>query len=250
MSVICIHQPDFAPWAGFFERLLHCDCFVLLDDVQFLRRGWHHRDRIKTEDGSSAWLTVPIKKAPRDTLIKDIEIASEPTWPERHLALLRRAYQGARYYTPVMREIEQIYTAGHSMLVDLNMALIRFGLRMFDIDVRLVNSSVLGVSSAGTQRLIDLTLSQGGRRYLTGTGSVDYLDMDGMREAGIEPVIHRYAQQPYPQLFGGFIGQLSCLDMFFNCGSDAAKLLRGPASPPFSPEPSRPSCDPVQHSRI
>ena len=32
---VCIHQPDFAPWGGFFQRLLDCDLFLLLDDAQF-----------------------------------------------------------------------------------------------------------------------------------------------------------------------------------------------------------------------
>lgn len=60
-KIVTIHQPDFLPWRGFFDRWGKSDLYIVLDDVQFLRRGWHHRDKIKTKDGVK-WLTVPVKK--------------------------------------------------------------------------------------------------------------------------------------------------------------------------------------------
>ena len=59
MTKVCIHQLDFAPHMAFFDRLRDVDLFVVLDDAQFLRRGWQHRDRIKTPRGP-AWLSVPV----------------------------------------------------------------------------------------------------------------------------------------------------------------------------------------------
>jgi hypothetical protein len=44
------HQPIVLPWPGFFCKALRADALVLLDRVQCpLRRGWMHRNRLKSD---------------------------------------------------------------------------------------------------------------------------------------------------------------------------------------------------------
>jgi len=64
MTTVAIHQPQYLPYLGFFHKLLHCDVFVALDNVQFLRRGFQNRNKIKTKQGWQ-WLTVPVVHQPR-----------------------------------------------------------------------------------------------------------------------------------------------------------------------------------------
>jgi hypothetical protein len=61
-------QPYFLPYAGYFRLLAMSDLFVLLDDVQFPRRGWVHRNRLHDREGKPSWLTLPLKKGDRDEL--------------------------------------------------------------------------------------------------------------------------------------------------------------------------------------
>ena len=65
-------QPYFFPYAGYFRLLAAADRFIILDTVQFPRRGWVHRNCVH-KDGKENWITLPIKKCPRDTLIKDLK---------------------------------------------------------------------------------------------------------------------------------------------------------------------------------
>ena len=37
--VVAIHQPNFLPWLGWFDKLARADVMVLLDDVQFPKKG-------------------------------------------------------------------------------------------------------------------------------------------------------------------------------------------------------------------
>lgn len=67
-------QPYFFPYQGYFNLINQVDKFVILDDVQFNRRGWVHRNKLYNFNNELSWLTLPLKKKPRDTtLIKDIE---------------------------------------------------------------------------------------------------------------------------------------------------------------------------------
>ena len=76
MSNVVIHQPEYFPWVNLFLRMVKCDKFVFLDSVQYLRRSFQNRNIIG-KDGNIVYITVPIKYAPRDTLIRDIVITAE-----------------------------------------------------------------------------------------------------------------------------------------------------------------------------
>ena len=56
---VAIVQSSYVPWKGFFDLIRAVDEFILLDDVQFTKRDWRSRNRIKTKEGS-AWLTIPV----------------------------------------------------------------------------------------------------------------------------------------------------------------------------------------------
>ena len=56
---VSIHQPDFIPWLGFFDKIRLSDLFIIGDNVQFRKKGWTNRNQIKTANGAS-WLTIPV----------------------------------------------------------------------------------------------------------------------------------------------------------------------------------------------
>jgi hypothetical protein len=72
MITAAVMQPYFVPYAGYFSLIASVDVFVVLDCVQFPRRGWVHRNRLADASGSPRWLTLPIEKAPRDVKIRDL----------------------------------------------------------------------------------------------------------------------------------------------------------------------------------
>ena len=93
--IVTIHQPDFLPWLGFFDRWEKSDLYIVLDDVQFIRRGWQHRDKIKTSQGIK-WLTVPvIKKNKYFQKINEVKINNSIDWRKNHLNIIEESYRKA-----------------------------------------------------------------------------------------------------------------------------------------------------------
>lgn len=216
------------PYLGFFDRLLHTDHFLILDDVQFIRRGWQHRDIIKSRE-DTPWLTLSLKKGEYHQKILDVKLSEEVGWIKSNLNLISECYSKAPYFDLVFSQVESIYHAGHKRMIDINMALLRMALNLFEIDVTISFSSEYFITSTSTQRLVDLVSAVNGDIYLTGPGSKNYLDEYLFDLAGIRVRWQNFKHPVYPQLHGNFVPMLSCLDVLFNCGPDAAKILRSAA---------------------
>src|SRR5713226_2920464 len=108
MNIVCIHQPDFVPYLGFFHRLLIADHFILLDDVKFIKDGWQHRDRIKGRNGST-WLTLSVRKGSHHQHINEVAMAENKKWIDSNLNLLHECYSKAKYFSEVFPQVEAIY---------------------------------------------------------------------------------------------------------------------------------------------
>lgn len=226
MKTVVIHQPDFIPYLGFFHRLLYADLFVILDDVQFLRRGWHHRDKIKTVNGDS-WITVEVKKAHQQTKINQM-LLNQSDWKQQHLKMLIYSYKKAKYFNEIYPFVEQCYAQNNDRLMDFNMTLIQMMMKLLDINVGIKYSSEYNLATTSNELLVDILRKVSATHYLSGIGAKDYFKSNPFDEAGISVVWQDFKHPIYPQLHGEFIPYLSTLDMLFNCGIEKSReILRG-----------------------
>ena len=125
MSKLYIHQPDFLPSLNFFLRSKVSDNFVILDDVQFNRRGWTNRDLIKTQNGSQK-ITIPVKYMPRNlSLIKNIKISYETNWVNEISDKIEKNYNKSKFYENNFNLIHKELDKKHEKLIDLNVCLIK-----------------------------------------------------------------------------------------------------------------------------
>ncbi len=229
-KIVVIHQPDFIPYLGFFHRFLNADMYIALDHVQFVHsnRSWTHRDKIKTAQGEK-WLTVSVKKAPRDTAINRIELSADTDWRQDNLRLVEQNYRKAPYFAELMPEIERLYALPCRMLHEFNMASIEMLMDMLDVRIPWVWSSGLNPVGAKNELLVDLLQKVSATHYLSGVGARDYFDPIPFAKAGIEVVWQDFTHPVYTQQFGEFVPYLSALDVLFNHGIAASReiLRRG-----------------------
>ncbi|WLE95577.1 MAG: WbqC family protein [Candidatus Electrothrix communis] len=228
-KTVVIHQPDFAPYLGFFHRLLHADLYVVLDHVQFVNgtsRAWTHRDKIKTANGEK-WLSLSVNKVPRDTAINQIELSKKVDWRTNNLRLLQEAYRKAPFFDEIYSEVEQLYQNSEEMLCQFNLKVIEWLFEVFDLLVPMVLSSQLNVVGSKNELLVDILQKVEANCYLSGVGAGDYFNSKPFDNAGIEVLWQDFTHPEYPQMYGEFIPYMSCLDLLFNCGvSRSRKLLR------------------------
>jgi len=225
-KVVVIHQPDFVPHLGFFHRFLNADMYIALDHVQFVygSRAWTHRDKIKTAQGAK-WLTVSVKKAPRDTAINQIELSTDTDWRQDNLHLLKQNYRHAPFYSELMPEIERLYAWPVKLLRDFNMASIEMLMGMLDVRIPWVWSSSLDPVGAKNDLLVNLLKKVSATHYLSGVGAQDYFQPEPFAQESIKVIWQNYTHPVYAQQFGEFVPYLSALDVLFNHGITASREI-------------------------
>jgi hypothetical protein len=220
-----IVQSSYLPWRGAFAMVARCDVFVFLDSVQFTRRDWRTRNRIKTPQGL-LWLSVPVKQkgnylAPIDA----IEIA-EAGWAGRHLRSIEGAYRRGAGFVETIAALKEAYAgvAGEPMLWRVNQHLMRAVCAILGIatpfrrDVDLLPRERLGALDP-TARLVALAAAAGATRYLSGPAAQSYLDRDRFAARGIAVEWMSYAGLPrYQQLWGEFEPAVSIVDPLLTLG--------------------------------
>jgi hypothetical protein len=237
-KIVAIHQPNFMPWLGYFDRMIEADLFVLLDHVQFERRNYQNRMMIRLED-TSKWLTVPVVQLSQKELIIDKQVDNpEDTnggrwWGPNHFATLRYAYRKAPYFEQYAPRLREILEARWDKLVDLNLATLDFLRESFEIDTPMVRSSTLNVPGARSQLLLNICTHVGGSAFLGGMGgSREYLQQDEFRAANMGVLWQDFVHPVYPQCGSEvFIKGLTALDLLFNCGPKSAEILRASKLP-------------------
>lgn len=219
-------QSNYVPWRGYFDLLGSVDEFILLDDVQYTRRDWRNRNRIKTPQGSR-WLTIAVQVSGRyqqsiyDTLV------AEPDWPERHWDILRQRYADARCFEEVAEFVADLYaTAPGPRLTHVNRHFIERIATYLGIDTQLTLSLDYAPEGVKTDRLVDLCVKAGASEYVSGPAARAYLEEDLFRERGIEVSWFGYGPYPeYDQVHPPFDPHVSVLDLLLCTGSAAASLI-------------------------
>jgi hypothetical protein len=223
--ILAAHQPQFAPWLGYFDKMDRSDVFVLLDNVQFKKNEWQNRNRVKGSKGPQ-WLTVPVSFRFGDK-IDAVAISSRQDWRHRHVQTLRACYGRAPHFAEMFHLYESCIESPWRGLSALNTELLhaiatRLGVRT---PVELA-STLEPLTSDRDGRLIELCRRLGADTYLAGEGGRGYMNLDRFRSAGIEVEFQEYLHPTYPQLFGDFVPRLSILDLLFNCGPDSMDIVR------------------------
>lgn len=226
--VVAIHQPNFLPWLGFFDKLARADVFVLLDDVQFPRTGAGTPvNRVKMMVASRPrWITAPIVRSGSATRqIRQVRIDDTQRWRTRMERTLRFNYARSPGFEVVFPLVRELLATPTTSLADFNEACIRRLAQALDLQTELVRSSSFDVSARGTMRLVALVDAVGGSTYLSGDGSESYLEGETFRRHGLEVVFQQFRHPEWPQRPPRTRAGLSIVDALMRCGLERTRAL-------------------------
>jgi len=224
---VAIVQSSYIPWKGYFDLIRAVDEFVLYDDVQFTKRDWRSRNRIKTADGL-LWLTVPVAvKGQFTQRIRDAVI-SDPRWAEKHWRTLKHAYGRAPHFGAYQNALERLYaTVPETSLSLVNRHLIDGFCALLGITTRITWSMDYRLEGDRTGRLVEICKQAGAAEYISGPAARAYMDEQQFIDANVALRWANYDGYPeYPQLHPPFEHAVSVIDLLVHAGPEAGRYLK------------------------
>ena len=224
---VAINQSNYISWKGYFDMIKSVDLFILYDDVQFTKRDWRNRNKIKTPHGLK-WLTIPVNVKGRYFQKINETTVSDKKWNSNHLKTIKGCYSKSEHFLEVFPLIENLYkTANYDMISEINFHFITGICEYLGIDTKIVFSSIYDLSvQRKNERLIDICKQAGAKEYISGPLAKDYIEKDKFEASGIKLIWMDYDGYPeYPQLYGDFVHKVSILDVLFNCGKKSIDFI-------------------------
>jgi hypothetical protein len=179
-------QPYFVPYAGYFGLFATADVVVMLDTVQFPRRGWVHRNRFALAGGEHDWWTLPLTKPAYDAPISDLQFA--PDARPRLEASLARFPLLARAAANADPMLGRCLALGAGSVADYLVELVSDIVGRLGFTPRIVRASGLGIDPAlrAQDRIIAIVTQLGATRYVNPSGGRALYDAQAFAAAGTE----------------------------------------------------------------
>jgi len=223
--IAAIHQPQYLPWLGYFDKMDRADVFCYLDNVQFKKNEWQNRNRIKSSKGWQ-WITLPVcYRFPQK--INEVEINNKVKWQRKHVQALITNYSKAPFFEKYLPFFKQIYSNDFKSFSRVTIHINEQILMEFGINTTTIKASEMNLKNEDpTGRLIEICKNLGADTYLAGQGGEGYMDMELFQQAEIEVIFQEFNHPVYPQTFGEFVSHLSIVDLLFNCGFQSMAIIR------------------------
>jgi hypothetical protein len=189
--------------------------------VQFTRRDWRTRNRIRTPQGTE-WLNVPVLKSDsHHELIDDVTISND-SFLDKHLETIRRNYSRAKHFNPNWEELHSLLSDSYNdNLSTFNQNVIESISDKFKLECHFMNARQFENSTDSTERLLNICLALKATKYQTGSKAKSYLDVEKFNSNGIEVIWSDYDFKSYDQLWDlDFDPNVSVVDLILNVGFD------------------------------
>ncbi len=231
--IMAAHQPNFLPYLGFFDKMENSDVFIIRDEVLFVEKDYHQRNRIRINSFDNInnpqfkWLKVPV--FPINDFIKHLCIKADfkernKLWKNQILHDIHVNYDKTPYFDEFFNKLEAIFLDADTSLLSLNMSIINFLKESFSIKTKVILASELGLKpehyekSDASEDLVSLCKAVNANVYLSGAGAKVYLNLEPFEREGIEVRFQEFHHPVYQQRYSGFIPNMAAIDTLFCVG--------------------------------
>jgi WbqC-like protein family len=226
---LAIMQPYFLPYIGYFHLMAAVDKFVILDDVNFINRGWINRNRISVNN-QSHWLTVPLVKASQNRLINEVDIVGDDGWKAKMLRTVEASYTHAPFAETVLNLFTEVLANAEGRLSTFLFRTLRQVASYVGTNVCIVETSAIYPKGdrKGQHRILDICLREGATTYVNPPGGRELYDSELFGSAGVELLFLDPSLGSLPLRYSGQEGPVfSVLDLMMLNSQSALKEAIG-----------------------
>jgi hypothetical protein len=215
---IAIMQPYLFPYIGYFQLINLVDKFVLLDDVNFINRGWINRNRILVNDEEHIF-TIPLKDVSQNKLISETFIVDDEKWKLKMLKTFEMAYKKAPYFKDIFPLISEIIMNKERNIAKyVNHSIIEIN-HYINIKTEIESSShkYNNMHLKAEEKIIDICKTEVAGEYINPIGGTELYSVETFLKNNIKLNFLKTIEIKYQQFNNNFIPSLSIIDvLMFN----------------------------------
>lgn len=229
-KTVTIHQPDFMPWLGLFNKINKADEFIVLDHtLNNPKSPEFYCRRVKMLiGGKDHWMSVSLKKDDKNLFIpiNEMELQMNEKTTKKFLQSVELNYKKAPYFKDVFYLVEDYFTMSNQNLSQKNSWFITEVMKKLNVTTKVVNSTNLSPQFSSNDMLIDLLEKRKATTYLCGAGASGYQKDILYLSKNIEVTYNCFSHPTYIQFNSKeFIKGLSIIDSLMNLGFEQTEKL-------------------------
>lgn len=182
---VAIMQPYFIPYTGYFRLFATTDLVVIYDCVQFIRRGFIHRNQITDFQGKLQWLTLPLNKAPQSTLINGLSFPADASFSLQEQMRRFPVFHSERF---INSAFQPLFTQLHPSPVAYITRFMQAICGQLKLPFNVISSSSLQLPAElkGQDRIIEIAKRCHAKEYVNLAGGKDLYKAEDFKQHGMK----------------------------------------------------------------
>ena len=225
MSKIAIMQPYLFPYIGYWQLINAVDIFVILDDVNYINKGFINRNFLLINNQKFKF-TLELKSASQNKLIKDINIGNNS---EKILKTILFAYRKSPYFENAYDIVkESLEGINGSNLSDILFNSISKVNSYLGIKTKLSRSSDIIPKNnlKGQDKIIEICKNLNASSYLNNISGAKLYSSSDFKKNDIQLKFIKAKITRYKQFNNNFVPNLSFIDLaMFNDADQIKDML-------------------------
>lgn len=228
MTKVAIMQPYFFPYLGYYQMLSAVDKFVLLDDVNFIMRGYINRNSILL-NGQAHKFSIPLEKPSQNKLINETKLNFLTKDKENFLKTITMAYKKAPFFNDFYPVLENIVNNDENDLTKYLKYSFEKIKDYLQIDTEILLSSKIEKDNSlrAQDRIIEINKQLASTQYINAIGGQELYNKADFTKNNIQLNFIKMSNIEYKQFNNEFVPNLSMIDvLMFNSKEKIKELLK------------------------
>jgi len=220
-------QPYVFPFIGYFQLIGAVDKFIFYNDVNFIKKGWIHRNRILV-NGQDHLFTIPCADISQNKRICDTRLAFDEKEKNKLLQTISQAYKRAPFFETIFPLLESILIRQYDFIDELAIQSVKDVSSYLNLNASFEESKNRygNEELKKADRLIDICLIEDINSYINASGGQSIYTTEYFKERGVDLQFLNGLPKSYQQFDGTFVPWLSIVDvLMFNDKTTISKLL-------------------------